>query len=537
MGLAGTTARSPRAVWPNFRAGQVVVFVLCVCSIVAATSQVAYAISYGAPLNISKSDGVDDVYPDVSGRNVVWSDNTYPFNTYYWTVGDEEPIIIGSGGSGVAIDGDHVAFSGRGSASYRDIYSWHAGDNEAVNVTNGSGQENLLPDVSGSRIVWQGDGEIYTWSHGDPAPMNISNSPNVSDSWPQVSGDRVVWRGSDGANYGIYTWAVGSTEAVSLMTGSGLIGNPRISGDTVVWDVYPSTGVGRDIYIWRPGDAQPTRITSGSVDYNYFPDVSGNRVVWEGEGEIYTWVDGDLAPVNISNTPDLYESYPRISGDRVVWLCEDPDGSGVYTWSVGDSAPTKISDWAGSVGGSFERPAVSGDRVVWSGLHGNASDVFTAVPVEHPYSVTLPPTGIRLDFESVTDSGASFATASTGHAATAGFRILRNGYYDITTTASFTGFVTITIPYDESDLSGVNESNLKLMHWKNNGWEDITVSVDTVNNTITGRTDSFSPFAVMAPTAGASVSTPASSSWSLALVGVVGIGVVIWSRRRRQLGQ
>ncbi len=113
--------------------------------------------------------------------------------------------------------------------------------------------------------------------------------------------------------------------------------------------------------------------------------------------------------------------------------------------------------------------------------------------------VSIDPVGIVLGFDSVLDVGTSSAAESSGHQAPSGFRVLRGDYYDISTTAVFTGFVTVTIPYNESDLEGVNESNLKLFHWKNNGWDEITVSVDTVKNTITGRTDSFSPFAVMAP--------------------------------------
>jgi len=161
----------------------------------------------------------------------------------------------------------------------------------------------------------------------------------------------------------------------------------------------------------------------------------------------------------------------------------------------------------------------------------------------HPYTVTITPGNVTLSFDSVTDEGASTAQAtSASHLAPANFRLLRGGYYDISTTAVFTGYVTVTIPYDETDVQGANESNLKLFHWKDNGWQDITVSIDTDNNTITGRTDSFSDFGVFEPLGeSAPISTvPASPLWSVMLLSLagaiaVGMGARRGKARRRQV--
>jgi hypothetical protein len=73
------------------------------------------------------------------------------------------------------------------------------------------------------------------------------------------------------------------------------------------------------------------------------------------------------------------------------------------------------------------------------------------------------------------------------------FKFVRYGYFDIATDCSYSGNITVTFPYNESEIKG-EEQNLKLFHWKNNGWEDCTVSVDTVHNTITGRVTSLSDF-------------------------------------------
>ena len=66
----------------------------------------------------------------------------------------------------------------------------------------------------------------------------------------------------------------------------------------------------------------------------------------------------------------------------------------------------------------------------------------------------------------------------------------------IETTATFTGSVEICIDY--SGVSYGNESNLKLLHFDDVllVWDDVTTSLDTLNDIICGSVTSFSPFLV-----------------------------------------
>lgn len=80
------------------------------------------------------------------------------------------------------------------------------------------------------------------------------------------------------------------------------------------------------------------------------------------------------------------------------------------------------------------------------------------------------------------------------------FRLVRGPYWNVSTSASFDGWAYVTFAYDPDQLHGL-EKNLKLFHWKDNGWHDVTWSIDYVNHTITGRTESFSPFAIVEPLA------------------------------------
>jgi len=50
----------------------------------------------------------------------------------------------------------------------------------------------------------------------------------------------------------------------------------------------------------------------------------------------------------------------------------------------------------------------------------------------------------------------------------------------------------VTIGYNESLVR--DENKLKLLHYENGFWKDVTRSVDTINNTITGIVSSLSPF-------------------------------------------
>ncbi|MEM3159484.1 MAG: hypothetical protein QXJ74_01745 [Nitrososphaera sp.] len=81
-------------------------------------------------------------------------------------------------------------------------------------------------------------------------------------------------------------------------------------------------------------------------------------------------------------------------------------------------------------------------------------------------------------------------------------------------TAGFTlgtnGFIEITIPYDPTLLPpSFNEANVKFFHFTNGAWQDVTFSVDTAANTVTGRLTSLSPvvagYTSVAPSGGGAV--------------------------------
>jgi len=82
-----------------------------------------------------------------------------------------------------------------------------------------------------------------------------------------------------------------------------------------------------------------------------------------------------------------------------------------------------------------------------------------------------------------------------------------------------------------------------MFHWENGAWHDVTVSVDTGNNTITGRVTSLSPFGMGYSTSSGSGSGSSSGSYStganenmIALIAILAISAGVFIlRRKRQL--
>jgi N-acetylneuraminic acid mutarotase len=120
-----------------------------------------------------------------------------------------------------------------------------------------------------------------------------------------------------------------------------------------------------------------------------------------------------------------------------------------------------------------------------------------ATPAGSDVVVDLPP--LTLTFDSVTQAGQTHLTTSTtGPSSPAGFSLGDPPtYIDLSTSAGFTGSVEICIDY--SSFSYTNETLLRLFHFDDPAWIDITSSLDTVANVICGNTTSFSPFAIFEP--------------------------------------
>jgi parallel beta-helix repeat protein len=108
------------------------------------------------------------------------------------------------------------------------------------------------------------------------------------------------------------------------------------------------------------------------------------------------------------------------------------------------------------------------------------------------------PTGARITFQEVTAGGITMFNAETGPDPPQGYKEL-GSCFAISTAASFSGNIQITLPFDTANLTLQEEENLKMMQWNETAlaWTNITTNVDTIFYTVTGQTTYLSIFAVM----------------------------------------
>lgn len=81
----------------------------------------------------------------------------------------------------------------------------------------------------------------------------------------------------------------------------------------------------------------------------------------------------------------------------------------------------------------------------------------------------------------------------------AGYFQLNDGFYDVNTTASFSGAIVVCLGYDAGlfpDPAGV-----RLMHYDDGAWVDVTTTIDPINGRVCGVVTNLSPFEVAAPPA------------------------------------
>ncbi|HSH18301.1 MAG TPA: SBBP repeat-containing protein [Candidatus Saccharimonadales bacterium] len=120
----------------------------------------------------------------------------------------------------------------------------------------------------------------------------------------------------------------------------------------------------------------------------------------------------------------------------------------------------------------------------------------TAVGTQ-PVDSTTGETPALLTFDSITSEGTTTLTTSTTAPALPGGYQLGNPplYYDLETTATYSGSIQVCLSYDPAAYP--DTSVLRVLHYENGAWVDITTSLDTVNHKVCGTTTSLSPFALV----------------------------------------
>jgi fibronectin type 3 domain-containing protein len=157
--------------------------------------------------------------------------------------------------------------------------------------------------------------------------------------------------------------------------------------------------------------------------------------------------------------------------------------------------------------------------------------------VEVQVPVALPSGGtgtVITEFDQIDTGGTLSITATDtplGGGPPTGYRFLGT-YYDVTYSGTFSGYIYVTFSYDDSSIPPGRENNLRLFHWEG-GWKDVTYSLDTVNNKITGRVTSLSPFGIGYYLSSGGYSTGANENM-IAVIAILAISAGLFILRRNR---
>ena len=132
-------------------------------------------------------------------------------------------------------------------------------------------------------------------------------------------------------------------------------------------------------------------------------------------------------------------------------------------------------------------------------------EVAVNAPIETFASPSGEPVG-TIDFGEVTEAGSTtFSELTIGPDPEEGFSVFVDNdsgnakYFDISTSAQFDGSVAVCVQYNGDALSDEEEQSLRLGHYVDSQWLDITELgyPKILNDTLCGLTDSFSYFAIL----------------------------------------
>ena len=221
-------------------------------------------------------------------------------------------------------------------------------------------------------------------------------------------------------------------------------------------------------------------------------DSTAHPFMWTSESGMV-----DLLPSAIGLGHEAYS----VNGNGVI-VGILPDANG-FTWTAADGLVDAgtgmqfqdVNDQFVIVGG-----ADFGDgwrAALWA---VSTSNTPTGSNVSVNTTTTLPgggTTDVSLTFGSVTTSGLTTVTASeSGQSVPSGFKLIDPPlFFDVQTTAEFGGVVGLCFSWAEGSVQ--NESNVRLLHYENSAWEDVTTSVNAVTNVVCGQVTSLSPFAIV----------------------------------------
>ena len=284
-------------------------------------------------------------------------------------------------------------------------------------------------------------------------------------------------------------------------TGSGLIYSTLLGGNGA--DIVSQVAIDEDGNAYLAGDTSSNNfpVTTDAFQSSYGGGCTNNPS---------TCLDGFVANLSADGTQLLYSTYfgGATGATGIGTMALDSESNFYISGQTGASdLPTTAGTYqpSGSLSAFVSKFALSNT--------GTGSNT----PVEVTTGNPVVPSA-NLTFFFVSSRGVTTViTSSTGPALPPNYGYgSRPTQMDVNTTAQFSGAAALCFNYDTSNFA--DPSVIRLLHFVNGSWLDVTVSNDTSDGIICGSAGSFSPFTIaQGPSSAGQTLTNASVRTSLGI--------------------
>jgi parallel beta-helix repeat protein len=470
----------------------------------------AVVLSY-SPYNFFSGNDIAD-----NGHGVYVSFSYY--NTFFGN------SIKANGGYGIALEGCSSTMLSENIFVNDGLYVWGSYGSAVVdNLVNGKPLV-YLESVSDSVVGDAGQVVLVNCHRIRVENLNLSATTMGVELWG-TSNSKLTGNNFTNNLYGIYSEyssnnTVSGNNMADNMAGVSLAYdfNDTISGNNVTANYW------RGVSIWYSSNntASVNNLTNNEngifVESSSNNTVSGNKVANNRYGiQFKSSSDNTVSGNNIANntfgvhlesaSDNLFFHNDFITNSQQAFLSEPAYAN---VWDNGyPSGGNYWSDYSGTdqFRGISQNETGSdgiGDAPKPLFINSSQADFYPLMGPFGPLTTTgesvtvFPAENVGLIFENVAASGSTTVSETgAGPPPESGFKI-EGQYLDVSTTASYSGSITIRVTYDDSHMTLQEEESLRLMHWNETTeqWENITTYVDMESNVIYGETNHLSIFGV-----------------------------------------
>jgi hypothetical protein len=329
-------------------------------------SLAAASVAAGGEIQVRRvtHDLVADAYPQIAGTRLAWLRGG---QVHLFENGTLLPLTEGV--ARYAVDVTHKLVAWRSCEVFDDVSCYEPSrlfvfDGKAVTPLTAPEVDVTAFDADGSKVAWVGSFDIFLYDGEETQQLTHYLAEGLPPAYDQIalSGSTVVWE----AGGDVYRHHLGR---VAPLTDESYPGEGRnlqdldVSDGRVVWSDYVDDD--REIFLFDGKDI--LQLTDDDAQ-QYFPRISGSRVVWQvigldGEDDVEIHLfDGEKSAALTDN--DFHDKFPQISATHVVWVGEPAginDPGEIYAYDGSSIRRVTENDYEDTI------PSISGSRFVWHG--------------------------------------------------------------------------------------------------------------------------------------------------------------------------